>query len=304
MNEDDAARARQADVLTGQTTNPSDGHTAPETGPKKPKAKLRSRLWSDMASALSGWVASILTVAAGHHFFPNVRRVVVDLAVAALALTAGLLLTLRERWKRKHGKPRIGADIEKPFRDALEHALRNEHEEMFEVLLRLNDEQIASCLDLCATVSGYIAIDVCGRQWPDEDNLRRIGEATTESSNARAFGLKAEDSYAYVKRVALRGEPLNTVLSPLADAATLSFVITGHLLVAFRPADQHWWEYLNKIETAYEAAQTVDLDLLPALILRPHRPTPPSAPEATEVSTHGSWLSTPGCLFSNLCRRR
>src|SRR5258708_6032830 len=150
--------------------------------------------------------------------------------------------------------PRIGADIEKPFRDALGHAIRNEIDEMHEGLLRLTDEQIATCLNLCASVAGYVAIDVCGRQWPDEDNLRRLGEATTESNNARAFGLKAEDSYAYVKRVALRGESLNTALSPIEDPATLSFVITGHLLVASRSADQHWWKYLNKIEEATEAA--------------------------------------------------
>jgi len=173
--------------------------------------------------------------------------------------------------------PRISTDIEKPFRDALGHAIRNEIDEMHEGLLRLNDEQIASCLSLCAFVSGYVAIDVCGRQWPDEDNLRRLGEATTKSNNARAFGLKAQDSYAYVKRTALRGEPLNTVLSPPDDAATLSFVITGRLLVVFRPADQHWWEYLNKIEEVMEVAMAADLDLLPALMLRSRRAASPGA---------------------------
>jgi len=174
--------------------------------------------------------------------------------------------------------PRLSPNIEKPFRDALGHAIRNEIDDMREGLLRLADEQIASCLNLCAIAAGYVAIDVCGRQWPDEDNLRGIAEATTKSDNARAFGLKAADSYAYVKRVALRGEPLNEVLSPIEDAATLSFVITGHLLVAFGPADQHWWEYLNKIEEAYEAAQATDLDLLPALMLRSRRLTSPGAP--------------------------
>jgi len=173
--------------------------------------------------------------------------------------------------------PRISRDVEKPFRDAVGHAVRNEIDEMHEGLLRLTDEQIASCLNLCAFVSGYVAIDVCGRQWPDEDNLRRLAEATTETNNARAFGLKAADSYAYVRRVALRGEPLDTVLSPPDEAATLSFVITGHLLVAFGPAEQHWWEYLNMIEESMEVALAADLDLLPALMLRSRRLTSPGA---------------------------
>jgi hypothetical protein len=175
--------------------------------------------------------------------------------------------------------PRISADVEKSFRDALGHALRNEHEQMREGLLRLNDEQIVSCLGLCAFVSGYVAINACGRQWPDEDNLRRIAEATTTSDNARAFGLKAADSYAYVKRVALRGEHLVTVFPSAKDAATLSFVITGHLLVSFRSADEHWWEYLNKIEEALEAAIVTDMDLLPALMLRARRLSSPAGPD-------------------------
>ena len=147
---------------------------------------------------------------------------------------------------------------------------------MREGLLRLTDEQIAACLNLCAFVSGYIAINACGRQWPDEDNLRRIAEATTTSNNARSFGLKAEDSYLYMKQVALRGQPLNAVLFPIEDAATLSFVITGHLLVSFSAASEDWWEYLNRIEAALEAAQAIDLDLLPALMLRARRQTSPA----------------------------
>lgn len=177
---------------------------------------------------------------------------------------------------------RISPDVEKPFRKAIGHALRNEIDEMHEGLLRLTDEQIASCLNLCASVSGYVAIDVCGRQWPAEDNLRRIAEETTTSNNARAFGLRTQDSYAYVKRVALRGEPLNTVLSPPEDAGTLSFVITGHLLVAFSTAEEEWWEYLNRIEEALEVALMADLDLLPALMLRSRRLTSPGAPDAVQ----------------------
>jgi hypothetical protein len=122
----------------------------------------------------------------------------------------------------------------------------------------------------------------CAPKWPIEDNLRRLAEETTTSNNARAFGLKAEDSYAYVKRVALRGEPLNAVLSPIEDAATLSFAITGHLLVSFSTDDRHWWEYLNRIEEATEAALAADLDLLPALMLRSRRLTSPGASDGAQ----------------------
>jgi hypothetical protein len=174
--------------------------------------------------------------------------------------------------------PRITPDIEKPFRKSLGHAIRNEHEEMWQILRGLTQEEFASCLSLCAHVSGHVAIDVCGRQWPIETNLRRLAEETTTATKAREFDLKAEDSYAYVKRVALGFEPLDKVFPSPEDAVTLSFVITGHLLVAFATADQHWWEYLNRIEEAYEVAKATDLDLLPALMLRARRLTSSSAP--------------------------
>jgi hypothetical protein len=178
--------------------------------------------------------------------------------------------------------PRISHDIEKPFRKALGHAIRNEHEEMRETLLRLTDEQVASCLNLCAIVAGYVAIDVCGRQWPNEANLRVIAKAATEPTFAREFGLKVEDSYAYVKRVSLGFEPLDTVFPSLGDGATLSFVITGHLLAAFGRDEEEWWEYLSRIEEVYEVAQAADLDLLPALMLRSRRLGSPGAADAAQ----------------------
>ena len=119
----------------------------------------------------------------------------------------------------------------------------------------------------------------------DSGRMKRTSassEKRRRNQITRAFGLKAQDSYAYVKRVALRGEPLNTVLSTPEDAATLSLVITGRLLVSFGTADQHWWEYLNKIEKALEVALAADLVLLPAPMLRVRRLTSPGAPGAAQ----------------------
>jgi hypothetical protein len=173
--------------------------------------------------------------------------------------------------------PRISPDIEKPFRKALGHGIRNEHEEMWQVLRGLTQEQFAYCLSLCVHVTGYVAIDVCGRQWPNEANIHVIAKAATKSTFAREFGLKEEDSYAFVKRIALGFEPLDSVFPSPEDATTLSFVITGHLLAVFGPGDEEWWEYLNKIEEAYEVAKATDLGLLPALMLRSRRATSPNA---------------------------
>ena len=104
-------------------------------------------------------------------------------------------------------------------------------------------------------------------------DLRQIGEAAAETPNARAFGLKAEDAYAYVKRVVLSGERLDLVFAPPEHAANLSFFITGRLLLAFHLDGEMWWDYLTRIEEAWEVAQELDLDLVPPLMLRARRAT-------------------------------
>ena len=165
--------------------------------------------------------------------------------------------------------------IEKPFRHALGHAIRNEFDDFRDILGDLPDEELMGCMGLCVFTAGYVAIDVCGREWPNEENLRKIANATTKSSFARSFGLSAEDSYAYIKRVALQFEPLDQVFPDARfdaeeqrDSVVLAFKITGHLLTAYCPEELEWPQFLNKIEEAYEISAAMGLDALPGMMLR------------------------------------
>ena len=45
-------------------------------------------------------------------------------------------------------------------------------------------------------------------------------------------------------------------------------MVTGGTLFIFRPRGGKWWDYLDQIERAYEAAETTDLSVLPALQVR------------------------------------
>jgi hypothetical protein len=45
-------------------------------------------------------------------------------------------------------------------------------------------------------------------------------------------------------------------------------LITGGMLFIFRPRGGMRWDYLDQIERAYEAAETTDLSVLPALQVR------------------------------------
>ncbi len=165
----------------------------------------------------------------------------------------------------------IPRKLEKPFRDALGHAIKDEIDELAEGLLQLSDEQMEFCFGMSATVAGFVAIDVCGRQWPDEDNLHGIAGATTRWPGERKFDLQAEDSYSFVKRIALGGERWDAVFPEPADRAYLPIVITGRLLVSFCPRELEWWEYLDVIEASFEVTARMDLALLPSLMLRSRR---------------------------------
>lgn len=174
----------------------------------------------------------------------------------------------------------IDPDIEKPFRKALGHAARAEAEAMATLLENLSEPQVAGGIDLCAFTAAFTAMDVVGRQWPDEANLRRIAAGTVTGTNARKLGLAEQDVYDFVARISIGLEPIDRVFPEPDRMITLPYYITAHLLVSFGPSEQEWWDFLDRAEAAYEVAQSVDLDVLPALMLRARRSALPGAPQA------------------------
>jgi hypothetical protein len=168
----------------------------------------------------------------------------------------------------------IDPNIEKPFRKALGYAARAEAEEMAVVLENLSQAQAVEGIALCAFTAAYTAMDVVGRQWPDEANLRRMAAGTVTGANARKLSLTEQDVYDFIERVSIRFEPIDRVFPEPDRMITLPYYITAHLLVSFGPSEQQWWEFLDRAEAAYEVAQSVDLDVLPALMLRARRESP------------------------------
>jgi hypothetical protein len=159
-------------------------------------------------------------------------------------------------------------DIEKPFRAALGYAIRNEFDDLKDLLLGLDDDTIRACLSLCAAAAGYTVHDVCDFTLPDEANLRHIAQQSTRSNFARAFGLKSQDVYDYIKRVVFGLERLDLVFADADDYIILAFKMTGHILGAYHPENLSIWEYLNRIEDMTEVAAAADMNVMPALILR------------------------------------
>ena len=171
----------------------------------------------------------------------------------------------------------IDPEVEKPTRKMLDHVVHGELEQAGRAFEAVGDqERQLECIALCVSVAGYIAIDVCGNQWPTDASLRTIAKDTAETAKGtttgRPLGLTEAEIYKYLARSALGFEPLDQVFPPVGEALTLPILITARLLLTFRPSDKHWWEYLDVIEDAIEKAATIDLSVLPAMMLRSRRP--------------------------------
>jgi hypothetical protein len=84
-----------------------------------------------------------------------------------------------------------------------------------------------------------------------------------------------------VTRLDVSGEEIFTVLSrsvfgsekpgdifPAEDARPVALYAAANLLVTFCPRDLDWWEYLDQIWDAYNAADVISSSVLPALMFQ------------------------------------
>ena len=162
----------------------------------------------------------------------------------------------------------VDPKIEDQARTMLGHIIRQEFDELENEMRQIGEETFLRAMALYIPVAGYIAVDVAGR-WPIDADVREIAQRTAAS--ARGFDLSQDTVAAFLSRVALGAERMPDVFPSAKDAVLLPLQVTGTLLLAFLPRGKHWWEYLDVIENALDAAEQADLSLLPALILRSQR---------------------------------
>lgn len=172
---------------------------------------------------------------------------------------------------------RLPEESEKPFRTALGHAAKRRSSELGDMLAQMSDEQLAGAVGLCAIVSAYTAIDVTKRKWPTDPQLDEIAKVTVEGGTSFAeFGVTEKNVHLWLSQCALGFKSYADVFGDRFDDSykflAAPFFLTVNLLATFVPKGQTIWEFLNTIETAYEAAWQADLNLLPALMVRARMP--------------------------------
>lgn len=174
---------------------------------------------------------------------------------------------------------------EEAFRAALNHAGHKRVDELRSALDRMTDQQIATAVRLCGFVSAYTVIDVVNRRWPTDEGVRLIAEKTARSAGANAWpGVTEQNLHLFLSRCALGFEDFTVVLNdafPDADDLLMApFFLTIQLLGTFGPSEQSISAFLDVVEDAYEKAWQLDLNLLPALMVRARMPQPGKTPDS------------------------
>jgi hypothetical protein len=161
--------------------------------------------------------------------------------------------------------PIIDPKVEEAARQMLGHAIRGEVAELAAAIRAGGGERRRRVLGLFLVTAAYIAVDVSGR-WPTDADLRKIARAVAEHETTTP--VSEVDVYEYLSGAALGFRPPAGALGDDTAAAVGPALITGGMLFVFRPRGGKWWDYLEQIERAYEAAETTDLSVLPALQVR------------------------------------
>lgn len=160
--------------------------------------------------------------------------------------------------------------VEGRTRNMLGHAMRGEVEQIPPILQELGEERWRQGLNLCVSIAGYIAIDVCRSQWPGDAFVRRMAEKTVQAEDE--LNLDASVVYEFLTRIALGFEPPSNVFTDPTEAAVAPILITASLLLTFTPKGKDQWVWLDEIEAAIEAAAEMKPSVYPAVVLRSQMP--------------------------------
>jgi hypothetical protein len=170
---------------------------------------------------------------------------------------------------------RINAKAEKALREALSSVARIGAEQIPPSLAALDARERAEAVGLAIIITGFVAVDVCDSQWPNQASTRQIAEdLATGTTTAERLQLDAEEIYAYLSRTVLGPESLEDVLPDEPTFTRLPVIVAAEALAVYCPKGLSAWDYLDRIETAIEAASALETWALPAAVLRAYLPKP------------------------------
>jgi hypothetical protein len=173
---------------------------------------------------------------------------------------------------------RINTKVEKALREALDNVAHVEEDQITVPLAPLDESEHAEALALAGMITCYVTVDVCGNKWPNQASARQVAEdLATTGSTAKRLKLDTGQIYAYLSRTVLGPERLEDVIPDEPYFTRLPVVVAQRGLSVYHPKDIAMWDYLDRIESAIEAASALDESVLPAVVMRAYLPKPQPA---------------------------
>lgn len=168
---------------------------------------------------------------------------------------------------------RVNAKVERALREALGNVPRVAEDEITAPLAALDDGERTEALALAAIITGYVAVDTCGMQWPTQSSVQRIARAlATTGTTARRLRLGTEEIRAYLSRTVLGPEPMADVIPDEPRFTRLPVIVAEGALAVYCPKGIGMRDYLDQIESAIEVAAGLDPAVLPAAVMRAYLP--------------------------------
>jgi hypothetical protein len=175
----------------------------------------------------------------------------------------------------------INAKAEEALREALDNVTHVEVDQITAPLAALDDAERAQALGLAMMITGYVAIDACGSQWPAPESVRRIaGALATKGATAKRLQLDTEEIYAYLSRVVLGPERIRDVIPDEPQFTRLPVIAAVQALAVYCPEEIEIWDYLDRIESALEVVSSLDAAVLPAAVMLAYLPRPEAGDQA------------------------
>lgn len=163
---------------------------------------------------------------------------------------------------------RINPKVERVLREAMDNVPREEVDQIPAPLAALDERERAEALGLAIIITCYVAVDVCGSQWPVRKSVRRIAEdLATTGATAERLHLDADEIHAYLSRTVFGPERLEDVIPDEPRFSILPIIVAQRSLSVYSK-EMGIWDYLDRIESAIEIASALDAPVLPAAVMR------------------------------------
>lgn len=161
------------------------------------------------------------------------------------------------------------------MRKALAAVAGAEIDQIDPALGALDERERGEALGVAVLVTGYVAVDSCGTDWPTQHSIRRIAEDLAATGTvSRKLRLDPERIAGYLSRVVLGREFLDEFFEPGdPDFVRFPVIVANRATGVNCPRDIEIWDYMDQIESAIEAAGRLQAAGLTAAALRSNLPS-------------------------------